>query len=165
MKKMIVSVFLLVLLLTGCNSNSERDDISKAIGIDVSEGIETFRYDSGSSFHGDGTFCIGLKFENDKILEAISNDERWDSFPLDDITQVLVYGKTFETESEIRVEGPYLTGENGNALLPEINNGHYRLIDRQEDDGRDILSRESMNFTLMIYDEENKTLYYCEMDT
>lgn len=165
MKDMIFSVFLIALILTGCNSNSERDEISKAIGADVSEGIETFRYDSGSSFHGDGGFCIGLQFENDKILEAISDDEKWETFPFDDITQVLVYGKTFETESEIRVRGPYVKDGNGDVLLPQIEKGYYRLIDRQEDDGRDILSREAMNVTFMIYDEGNETLYYCEVDT
>lgn len=56
-------------------------------------------------------------------------------------------------------------GRKGKALIPEINNGYYRLIDRQVDDGRNILDRESMNFTLMVYDTDNKILYYCEMNT
>ena len=75
-------------------------------------------------------FTVNAQTLNDKILKAISKNKDWQSFPMDDVMQVLVYGK--------EGSGPYLTGEKGNALIPEINNGYYRLIDRQVDDGRNI---------------------------
>lgn len=157
MKKIIFSLLFLVFIMAGCGLNGERSEISKEIGVNVSEGNEIFSYDDHGGFHGDRTSCIALQFENDKILKAISKNKDWQSFPMDDVMQVLVYGK--------EGSGPYLTGEKGNALIPEINNGYYRLIDRQVDDGRNILDRESMNFTLMVYDTDNKILYYCEMNT
>ena len=65
--------------------------------------------------------------------------------------------------------GPYLTDEEKEPLVPEIQNGYYRLIDRHagQDEPGDlgILGRASLNFTLGRYDSDADRLYFCEMDT
>ena len=61
-----------------------------------------------------------------------------------------------------------MTDEEQEPLLPEVENGYYRLIDRQMENGfvtAAMLERASLNFTLGIYDTDTDTLYYCEMDT
>ncbi|HIX15247.1 MAG TPA: hypothetical protein H9740_05915 [Candidatus Hungatella pullicola] len=54
-------------------------------------------------------------------------------------------------------------------MIPDIELGSYRLIDRQAEEGiaagADILHRSSFNFTLGIYDTDAERLYFCEMDT
>ena len=52
-----------------------------------------------------------------------------------------------------------------NPLVPDIQNGYYRLIDRHSDRETDILDRYSFNFTVGLYDTDNNTLYFCELDT
>ena len=74
--------------------------------------------------------------------------------------EILQDGKNKAADSKKSI-GPYL----GDIELPEIQNGYYRLIDRQEEKGTDILERASFNFTLGIYDMDTKTLYFCEVDT
>ena len=53
--------------------------------------------------------------------------------------------------------------------MPEIEEGYYRLIDRQAEEGKatgaDILHRASLNFTVGLYDIEKGILYFCELDT
>ena len=53
--------------------------------------------------------------------------------------------------------------------MPEIEEGYYRLIDRQSEEGKatgaDILHRASLNFTVGLYDTEKGILYFCELDT
>lgn len=88
------------------------------------------------------------------------------ALPLDETAQILVYGREVGNVKN----GPYLTGEDGTSLIPEIENGCYWLKDRQADetgkeDESDMLSRPSLNFTIAIYDSDCKTLHYCEMDT
>ena len=83
----------------------------------------------------------------------------------EDTAKALVYGIENETE---RI-GPYLTDQEGNPLVPEIENGYYMLIDRQVEEGwatgADILHRGSFNFTLGLYDTDKELLYFCEEDT
>ena len=72
-------------------------------------------------------------------------------------------------DNETERIGPYLTDQEGNPLVPEIENGYYRLIDRQVKEGwatgADILHRGSFNFTLGLYDADAELLYFCELDT
>ena len=61
--------------------------------------------------------------------------------------------------------GPYLNDGSGNPLFPEVVQGYYRLIDRQNDTEQDILERYSFNFTVAVYDSEENILYYGKQDT
>ena len=158
-----------LVLLATCGTRSHVEAISDALGIDVTAG-ETLTYtDSHGGFHGDGTTCAVLYFPDDRVLEQLQADPRWSPLPLDETVQALVYGVSWETDRERFHVGPYLTDEEGEPLVPEIQNGYYRLIDRHagqnEPGDPGILGRASLNFTLGLYDSDADRLYFCEMDT
>lgn len=150
--------------LTACGPKSPQDTIQKALDLDVSGGSEVSCYDTHSG-NGDGTSCIVFHFSNGALLDQIKNDARWIPLPLDQTTEILVYGLSSETCSI----GPYLTDGDGNTLIPDVENGYYLLIDRQakddDIDGTGLLERGSFNFTLGLYDTDTNTLYFCELDT
>ena len=162
MKKIITSLLFFILLvsvLTVCGVKS--DEAAKILGLDVSMGEEISNYDTHGGFHGDGTTCIAYRFDDDTILKEIKSSSQWSEFPLDDTVQALVYGLSDET-TQI---GPMLNDNEGHPIVPEIRNGYYLLIDRQNDAAADILDRYSFNFTLGLYDTDTNTLYFCELDT
>lgn len=147
-------------ILTGCGSSSPQDTVSKGLGLDVSEGREVSVYDTHSG-NGDGTSCIALQFEDTTVLEAIEANTEWSAFPLDETVRTLVYG----AETENGKMGPFLEDRDGNPLVPNIQNGYYRLIDRHTDKDTGLLERHSFNCTVGLYDTDSNTLYYCELDT
>lgn len=154
---------ILVLFLVACDTSSTKDTISKSIGIDISHGQKISNYDTHSG-NGDGTSCVAFRFDDDEILEQIRENNTWNMFPLSDTVTTLVYGISDQTS---RI-GPFLSDQNGKALVPMIKNGYYLLIDRQakEDELQpDILHRASFNLTLTLYDTDTKTLYVCKLDT
>ncbi len=156
-----------------CNLSGEveapKNYISENLGIDVSWG-EVITNTRNHCPNGDGTTYIFVKFSDDSITEQIDGNNLWCTFPLNDTVETLVYGKTSNGDFE---NGdfdiaPYFTSENGEALLPKISHGYYRLIDRQtntEDKEKDILERYSLNITLAIYDSDTNILYFCEYDS
>ena len=161
----------LSLLLTACGSQTPQEEVSQALGIDVSSGQVISASDDHGGFHGDGTTFVQLQFSDGEALKQIEESGDWEAFPLDRTAQVLVYGVTEETGTEetgitVFQTGPYLNDSDGNLLVPEIREGYYRLIDRHAQAGEsDILDRHSFNFTLALYDTETDTLYFCELDT
>lgn len=171
MKKVncILLLTLLTACLSGCSGSGQKDvlrDIGRELQLDVSSGTVMSENNSHGGFHGDGTSYTVIQFEDDSLETAISSAEGWTALPLDETAQILVYGREVGNVKN----GPYLTGEDGTSLIPEIENGCYWLKDRQADeagkeDERDMLSRPSLNFTIAIYDSDCKTLHYCEMDT
>lgn len=157
---LIAIIVVLPIALTACESESTQNIVSEALNIDVSSGSEVSHYDTHSG-NGDGTSCIVLSFNDDSVLEEIASNTEWKAFPLDETTQTLVYGM----EDEKSKAGPILSDGDGNPLVPDIQNGYYRLIDRHSDRETDILDRYSFNFTVGLYDTDNNTLYFCELDT
>lgn len=171
MKKLLTFIFSSFLLLNGltaCASKSSQDIVSKALGLDVSGGSEISYLDTHSG-NGDGTSCIVLGFQDDAVLEQIKVKDAWSTLPLDQTTQALVYGISGETDQTSYQIGPYLSNNEGNPLVPEVENGYYFLLDRQAEEGQatgaDILNRGSFNFTFGLYDTDTNTLYFCELDT
>lgn len=157
-------VLVFVFVLAGCGSKNPQAMVSEALGVDASTGSTMSSMDTHSG-NGDGTAYVELHFDGNEMVKQIQADDAWKPFPLDKTAQTLVYGVSDETSSV----GPFLTDEEGKALVPEIANGYYRLIDRQvEQDkatGADILNRASFNFTVGLYDTDTNTLYCCELDT
>ena len=80
---------------------------------------------------------------------------------MDETTTALIYGLSDDSYQI----GPYLNDGSGNPLFPEVAQGYYRLIDRQDDTEQDILERYSFNFTVAVYDSEENILYYGKQDT
>lgn len=157
-------VLVFVLSLTACGSQEPQEMVSEALGVDASTGSTMSSMDTHSG-NGDGTSCVVLHFDGNEMIKQIEAYAAWQPFPLDETVQTLVYGVS-DAESSI---GPFLTDEDGKALVPEIENGYYRLIDRQAEQdtatGADILNRASFNFTMGLYDTDTNTLYCCELDT
>ena len=154
-----------MLLLCSCGRIDIKDQKSDLLGIDISSAKIISEEDDHGGFHGDGMTFISLDCEGTDIADQISSDDSWISAPLNDTVRILVYG----CEDETTKIGPYLSDEDGNPLIPEIENGYYLLIDRQAEEGKatgaDILHRASLNFTLGIYDSDTNRLYYVELDT
>ena len=152
-------VILFMSVLTACGAKS--GEAAKLLGLDISNGEVISNYDTHGGFHGDGTTCIAYRFDDDTILEEIRNSSEWSEFPLDETVQALVYGLSDGTTRK----GPMLNDNEGQPIVPEIQNGYYLLIDRQNGAETDILDRYSFNFTLGLYDIDTNTLYFCELDT
>ena len=152
------------LILSACGAESLQSVVSGELGIDASACGIISASDTHGGLHGDGITFIVLDCADGDVLNQIKKSE-WRAFPLDDTVKTLVYGIDNETE---RI-GPYLTDQEENPLVPEIENGYYRLIDRQVKEGwatgADILHRGSFNFTLGLYDADAELLYFCELDT
>lgn len=157
-------VLVFVFSLSACGSPEPQEIVSEALGVDASSGSAMSTMDTHSG-NGDGISFVVLHYDGNEMIKQIKADAAWQPFPLDETVQTLVYGVSDATSSI----GPFLTDEDGKALVSEIENGYYRLIDRQvEEDtatGADILNRASFNFTVGLYDTDTNTLYCCELDT
>ncbi|MDD3394496.1 MAG: hypothetical protein PHG19_07640 [Anaerotignum sp.] len=167
--KIITTLFVLVVLLSSCGSNGsdkEQKQISKELGIDVSDGTVMKSSDTHGGFHGDGTTFIELSFSDENCLEEIKKNSDWKQLPLTDNLTALVYGKVIGQTSE----GPYLTDENSDTLFPKIQNGYYYFCDTHtesvnHEDDSDVLNRYSFNFTIAIYDNDTEILYFSKFGT
>lgn len=169
-KSMLIGIMAaLALLLSACGVGSARgvlDEVAGVLELDLSGCEMVSSWDDHGGFHGDGTAFAELKCSGGGVLDQIKEDSNWKAFPLDRTAQSLVYGVTEETGIMVYQTGPYLTGEEGDPLVPEIREGYYRLTDRHAEAGEtDLLDRASLNFTPALYDTERDTLYFCEMDT
>lgn len=166
MKRVSILLLFVILLLSGCGKGNVQEDVSKAIGIDVSKGTILTESDSHGGFHGDGMSVIHITFDEDAVLDEIENNDYWNELPLSENITALVYGISDDTSTI----GPYLTDENGNTIIPEIQNGYYYFYDRHSESkdpysDENVLARASFNFTLALYDSDNNVLYYVEFDT
>ena len=122
--------------------------------------------DSHGGFHGDGSTIVQIQFKEDTIVEAIMEQGDWKVLPLTENLAALVYGIHSENSSV----GPMVHDGTGTPIIPAIDNGYYYFHDRHAEslnpgDDSGILDRASYNFTIAIYDTDNKSLYYIELDT
>lgn len=166
MKKISILVLTIILIstLTACSSKSPNEIASNTLGFDLSSGKVISSYDTHSG-NGDGSSCFTFSFDDNAILDHIQKSSDWNPFPIDETTQAIIYGISDKDKSV----GPFLNDNHGKALVPEIQNGYYILIDRQSKEIQqaepDLLKRPSFNLTLCLYDTDTNMLYYCELDT
>lgn len=134
------------------------DRIEESLGVDISEAVIVTSYDDHSGFHGDGTMYAVLEFQDDTTEQLISNPGGWQSLPLTENLQTLIYG----TRSETASVGPYI-----GVTVPRVEQGYWYFYDRYGDtwEDADVLDWGSFNYTIAIYDSEEDRLYYCEYDT
>ena len=166
-----VAALLAALVLAGCGEEgrpgigaSAKEKAAYALGVlgleeEAVTSINT-QTDRVSS-HGDGTLYVDFVFVDDAMEEQISADPAWSPLPADDTVQALVWGLETGTGST----GPFLTDEEGAPLVPPVERGYYRLIDRQEQTDTPLLERASFNFTVAVYDADACVLYFGELDT
>jgi hypothetical protein len=134
------------------------------LGMDISHGTIVTDMDSHGGFHGDGIAFLEVVFEDDSLGNKIAINPSWCHLPVDNHVAALLYG----VELGSGLSGPYVT-QNGKKLFPKVENGYYFFQNRynggSHSRGKDITNRESLNLTVAIYDEDSRTLYYCEFDT
>ena len=163
--KKIVLLAASVFVLTACGSPTAQDTVSGDLAWMFPRQRFSLRQMTTGDSMGDGMTVIVLDCGDTDIAGQIGGMEGWKPFPLDDTVKALVYG----VEDGTVKMGPYLSDEAGEPLVPEIEEGYYRLIDRQAEEGKatgaDILHRASFNFTLGLYDAGEDRLYFCKLDT
>ena len=150
----------LLMALSACGAVSPQETLCRELGVDLSSGTEVSSYDTHSG-NGDGTSCTVLDFADHSLAGQLEDASDWTPLPLDPTAQALVYGISEDTVSI----GPFLTDADGAPLVPEIQTGYYRLLDRQNNKEVPLLERFSFNFTLALYDTDTDRLYVCELDT
>lgn len=170
-KKICCFAFLLAALaLLACSCSKQPDarkDVGAALGLDLSAAEVTEETDDHGGFHSDGTRLVTLRLPDDTLAEALAADPAWQPLPLtDEALTALLYGHTTADGQS----GPYLADADGAALLPAVEHGFCRFIDRHTDaadpaDAAAALVRASFNFTVALYDADSRTLYYAELDT
>ncbi len=156
----------ILLVCTGCAGGEEEawKQAREVLGISEVGGTVISDEDSHGGFHGDGISLLTVAFSDTSFLEAAESSEEWKALPADQTVQALLYDVSWE-DGQI---GPYLTDEEGNALIPAVQEGYYWLKDRQtteEADGVALLDRPSINCTVAVYDTKTNELYYATLDT
>ena len=145
-------------------SQSINKRISKSLGIEIPGSMKIDYEDTHGGFHGDGETFATIEFNKsiaENIREDIADHMSWNSLPLSENHDILVYGGT--------KEGITYTYNYAELLsMPRIENGYWFYEDRQPES---TLSREEedlipfpYNFTIAIYDLDTDTLYYLESD-
>lgn len=171
LKKAFCVIFAVLLAgcFSACSSDSETDDISNTLGIDMTDGTVVSSEDTHDGFHGDGDTYTEISFDDDSgaaLADAMANNDDWRAFPLSDNLQAVVYGRV-DGDTQY---GPYITDDDGASIIPQIEHGYYYFYDRHSEssnpkDDTKLLNRYSMNFTIALYDTDNNELYYYELDT
>lgn len=149
MKRILAAIIVIItaLSLSACGFDRTRRTVSEELGLELTDGEEILNKDTHGSF-GEGMTLVEYKFSDDSLVSQLEKSSSWKSFPLDDKSQELIYGISDENGRR----GPFIT-ENGSAVFPEVNDGYYRVIDR--DFG---------SYTVGIYDDISDILYYCKYD-
>ena len=155
-------LLLTTFMISGCSSDISK--LSKKLELDFPKIESSEVTDTHGGFHGDGETLIKIVFD-DKTL-GTQLEGKWNKLPLSENLQTAVYG--LETENE-RISSLIKT-ETGENFIPEIENGYYYFYDRNSESNNpysdeDLLIRYSYNFSIAIYDCDNSTLYYAEIDT
>ena len=110
---------------------------------------------------GDGTQYWKVElFPTDAaaLEQTAQTGEGWHALPVNEDGEVLLYGR--------ELAGPYLTGKDGKALLPRVEEGYWFFWDDQTHSPEtDVRGGGSYNFTAAVYDAQTRTLYCGELDT
>lgn len=127
--------------------------VEKALELNLDGAQVLLAEDTHSGFHGDGETRIILALDDaTSAVESIVS--QWPAFPA---------GEPLDT---IFLER---SGLGEDLFFPQVEQGYYSFRDRYAeqypDDTRPLLQRFSYNYTAALYDTENSTLYYYELDT
>lgn len=170
MKRCVAAVLSLVLaaLFTGCVGSSRT--LPGTLGVTLTDSITSEHWDDHGGFHGDGTeyWQVELSQEDAAALEkTVQAQEGWHPLPVSEDGEVLLYGREWQEGTESFSAGPYLTGKDGKALLPQVEEGYWFFWDDQthSPEPAGVLGRGSYNFTAAVYDTATRTLYCGKLDT
>ena len=162
MKKalLVVTVVTCLVFLFGCNNTQKTLDEEFRFSKDDFVVIEEL--DTHGGFLGDGTYYLTLDCSKnqDKINEIIGG---WNKLPFTEGLNLIMYGGSKnETNYHSCLEPDKRT-------FPQIENGYYMVLDRNDGEIRNIVNdlgyHASRNFTIAVYDSDNKIMYYFEYDS
>lgn len=163
--KYIILIFTIAIILPMFFSQSINKRMSKSLGIEIPGNIKIDYEDTHGGFHGDGDTTAVVQFDKsiaENIRSEIENNMDWNSLPLSESLDILMYGGV--------KEGTNYTYNYAELLnMPRIENGYWFYEDRQPEsilssEDQDLFPRLSYNFTIAIYDLDTDTLYYLEND-
>ena len=154
MNKKIIFLLILVFLFSGCFS-TEIKYISKRLNINLDSCKIIESKDTHGGFLGDGKYFAKVSCTNVDI-------NNWKKLPLSEELQKIVDMKWCDGKGCHDIYEKY--------NIPKIMNGYYYFYDRNSEstnpkDDTDLNNRNSYNFTVAIYDSDNKIIYFYEVDT
>lgn len=161
---LVVLAFGLARLFAG--GRGEQASLPQELGLDGTLGKTAAFWDDHGGFHGDGTAYWEIAFSPEEAAQleaALPVKEGWRPLPVDGDAQALLYG----AEEQGHRSGPYLTGQDGEALLPPVEEGYWFFYNKQTErcDAAGALGQPSQNFIAAVYDSQSRTLYCGELDT
>ena len=165
---LVVLAFSMARLFAG--GRGEQASLPQELGLDETLGKTAAFWDGHGGFHGDGTAYWEIAFspEEAALLEAaLPVKEGWRPLPVDGDAQALLYGTEQREGDAVYAAGPYLTGQDGQALLPPVEEGCWFFYNKQTGryDDAGVLNQPSQNFIAAVYDSRTHTLYCGELDT
>lgn len=148
MKKRLISCLLatVLILLSGCGKNTSSAAELKKLGLDPRSGKVSLRILSKNSFHGDDLLKLVVKFPQD-LTSALQQDRSWHPFPMDEDT---LYWVDQELDG---IASP----------AAQIRSGYYTLQGLDPSDPESSRHKGHYDFIVALYDQDNKTMYYCEV--
>ncbi len=165
MKKKISLILIMLfisVIISGCSSDISK--LSKKLELVFPEIEHSQITNTHGGFHGDGKMLMKIVFK-DKTL-ATQLEGKWSKMPLSKNLSIAVYGLEDNNETIYSL----VKTEDEQNFIPKIENGYYYFYDRNSESSNpnndnDLFTRCSYNFSVAIYDCENKTLYYADIDT
>ena len=165
-KLLIIPIILCVIFLAIYINNrytykNKINYISKILELNLEDCKIEEDKDTHGGFLGDGEYFAKIICTNKQESEIKS---KWNELPLSPELQ--------EAMNIIRYDGNGGNNVYDKYNIPNIEDGYYCFVDRHSEavlkdnkNDEDLNKRSSYNFTVGIYDSENKILYYYELDT
>ena len=158
----------------GSDRRRELREMEEKTGVDLPR-HEVYGYvDTYGGFFGDGDTVVTLTFSketDERLREQMETLPYWNSMPLSSNLHAFLYGGYVDGRAS------YQTMWLPQTEWPEITQGYWYLLDESSEvtgDGDEpgeahndanLFKRGSFNVTVVVYDTENRTLYYYELDT
>lgn len=155
MKKIIISLIVMSLFISGC-SNNKIDHVSDILSTNLDNCSIEKDSDSHSGFMGDGAYFAKISCSSN-----IEFDE-WKELPLStEINDALEIEICDDKECK-NVFDKY--------NIPDVENGYYYFVDRHsmasdKKSDVDLNNRSSYNYSIGIYDSDTNILYFYEFDS
>lgn len=162
----IISIIILILVMVSLTiiikkniSKNKINYISDTLETNFENCIIEYDEDTHGGFLGDGDYFAKIICTEDVNGKIQSN---WNKLPLPEEIQVVM------NMIQCNKDGCYSIYDQYN--IPRTENGYYYFYDRHSDstdrtNSADLNNRSSYNFSIGIYDSQNKILYYYELDT
>lgn len=162
MKKILLIATILICLVFMFSCTNTQKTLDEEFGFSKDDFVVIEEQDTHGGFLGDGTYYLILDCsENQEKVNEIISD--WNELPFTEGLNLIMYGGT---KDKTRY-GSYFASDK--ITFPKIENGYYMVLDRNDGETRNIVNdlgyHASRNFTIAVYDTDNKTMYYFEYDS